>query len=378
MRGTRIKALVSALAAIALVAGCGNSSGPTIPAATKQVTTAVPSTGTDTTASPSAVATSAALSGIVIQTCLHGNGRMLSFVNPTTGAIAATRIFNTGDYEPEVGCTPIARGRDEQRSSYNMDFSLVAAQKKLADGGFHTGVVSAATSEQDATDRFVDLSGVNENGFGSEAQQSVGAFNPKNGLLYFVSKDSVGKNHLMTVAPTVGSSPKEITAPTEVQQVGIEMDYPYNFGVYFSLGYAMPLFEFDSYQVTASDGSWAFWDAGNGIAYGKPGTGGTLMAGAPTPWIYLNKDSYIGVNVNGGELLQVTASGATAHTKSLLPVTDGLIKSPMLSPDGRTIAFILDKPASRTLYTVPVGGGAPVKVMDLDLTVMNLGIIDWL
>ena len=111
MRGTRIKALVSALAAIALVAGCGNSSGPTIPAATKQVTTAVPSTGTDTTASPSAVATSAALSGIVIQTCLHGNGRMLSTVlrarghNPRVGS----RSLGTRPPWQKTGCCNCCR-----------------------------------------------------------------------------------------------------------------------------------------------------------------------------------------------------------------------------------------------------------------------------
>jgi|GEM_PF-2725761 len=366
MRTMRVAVLLSV---VLVAAGCGQADQPSAPTPSTPPTSV---SGPATTSSPSA--TAAAPSGIVIQTCLHGNGRKLQFVDPTTKT-ATTRVFVTGNYTPTVACTPIARGRDEQRSSYNQDFTLLAAQKKLPNGGLHTGVISVADNEQDTSDRFKDLSGADDSGFGADAQQSVGAFNPKDGQLYFVAKNSDQSKHLLTINPA-GGTPQEIQAPAEVKQVSVDANsYPANFGVYFSPGYDAPLFKFDSYQITAKDGSSAFWDAGNGIAYGKPGTTGTLMQGAPEPWIYLDPTHYIGVDHS--KLLRVTASGSAAQVTSLLPETDGNIKSPVLSPDGKTIAFILEKPAARVLYTVPAGGGTPVKVMDLDQTVTTLGIVDW-
>lgn len=361
------RAAIATLAVMVLVVGCGSGAKPRTSA-----TTAAPTIQ----ATPSAATTTTAVSsGIVVQTCLHSNGRKLSFVNPQTKSITATRTFYTSNYVLQVDCTPIARGRDEQRSSYNKNFTLLAAQRKLP-GGFHTGVIASGQSDQDTSDRFKDLSGASDGGFSAEVKQSVGAFQPSTDNLYFVQEDTDSTKRLMTVASTGGV--QQQSSPADVRHVNVEGGYPNNYGVYFAPNNDQPLFKFDSYLVAAPDGSWGFWSTGNGTAYGKPGTIGTLVKNVPTPWIYLNKTSYIGLGVRADQLLLVTVSNGAAQTKSLLPATDGMIKSPMLSPDGSTVVFILDKPSSRVLYTVPVAGGTVTKIVDLDNTVTTLGIVDWL
>src|SRR5512137_909375 len=164
-----LRAAIATLAVVVLVTGCSSGAKPRTSATTAAPTIqATPSATTTTTAVPS---------GIVVQTCLHSNGRQLSFINPQVKSITTTRTFYTGNYVLQVDCTPIARGRDEQRSSYNKNFTLLAAQKKLP-GGFHTGVIASGQGDQDTSDRFTDLSGASDGGFSAEVKQSVGAFQP--------------------------------------------------------------------------------------------------------------------------------------------------------------------------------------------------------
>ena len=64
------------------------------------------------------------------------------------------------------------------------------------------------------------------------------------------------------------------------------------------------------------------------------------------------------VFVAEGDLWRVPASGGTATRLTTHPDAE---RQPALSPDGKTIAFTARYEGPREVYTMPVGGGRPVR-----------------
>jgi WD40 repeat protein len=128
-----------------------------------------------------------------------------------------------------------------------------------------------------------------------------------------------------------------------------------------------------SYVISAGDGT---------IVYGpNNGTAGKTTEQEPGktlwPFGYVNKTTFFGSGDN--QLYRATISGSKVKTVALLPEADGTVKEPTLSPDGKTIVFILEKDDSRALWTISTTPGSTPKKLPtaMDRTAQGTGILDW-
>lgn len=322
--------------------------------------------------------------GIVLTACNSGADgiRNVKFIDPNNGNETETRYFviQPMEYASLGDCNSNQAGA-KLRSAFNGDFTSIAAQK-AQDTGNRAGLIRFTKSMQTMHTDFTDLSGVKDDGgFGSPIQQSMGAFGP-DGKLYFV-QGGTGNGKLMAVDPANGA-PQSVPSTDDIKNVDpTNRSFPVNFGVYFVAGDPRPQFDLTTQEAAAPDGSWAFWTnaADSYLSFGKPGTSGSHTEPnyehpAPTPVVYLSKTSYLGL-ASESNLVLANVNGKSVTSRPLLPETDGKIIDPTVSPDGTRIAFVLQRPTTCALYTAPIGGGQPTKIMDLDRTLLGVAILGW-
>jgi hypothetical protein len=372
----RTATVVVGLTAAWALAACSGSSNPdaskaaTSASPSVQVSPAVPSATAPSSPAPNIAA------GIVLSACNSGTDgiRNVQFVDPTNGNVAETRYFvieplkfrSTGDCNSNLPGAKL-------RSAFNGDFTSIAVQQPQSENGSHTGIVNASQSMQDTATDFVDLSGVKEgDDFSAAAQQSAGAFGP-DGQLYFVQHTSK-ETTLMAVNPTGGQPQAVPSFDAQGFDPADETDR-----IFFVSNDKEPQLNTDLQQVVAPDGTWAIWAGDGWIGYGKPGTTGKKTepnyGHTLWPFGYISQKSFYGITDD--TLVRATITGSTVKEQSLLPETDGKIIDPTVSPDGTTIAFVLEKETTRALYTVPANGGQPTKVMDIDRDKLGVAILDW-
>jgi WD40-like Beta Propeller Repeat len=361
--------VVGIVAAWALTACSGSDTSD----ASKATASKSPTSQSSQAAQPT---TSSVPAGIVLSTCNSGadGTRNIEFVNPDNGDVAETRFFviEPMTFESIGDCNSNLSGA-KMRSAFNDGFTSIAAQQPLPENGYHTGVVNASQSLQDTTTDFVDLGGAQDNGFSSATQQSVGAFGP-DGRLYFV-QGTQGQGKLMAVNPT-GGQPQAVPASDDVKNID---PADATDRVFFLPNDKDLQFNTDLQEVVAPDDSWAIWAGDGWIGYGKPGTPGTQTepnyGHTLWPFGYINQMSFYGSTDD--TLVHATITRSTVKEQSLLPNTDGKIIDPTLSPDGKQIAFILEKETSRALFVVSTDGGQPTKVIDIDRAKLGVAILDW-
>jgi hypothetical protein len=251
------------------------------------------------------------------------------------------------------------------RSAFDKGFQNLAVQEGPEelpppdDAPYHTGVIANGDGE------FTDLSGVqgeSDTDFASATQQSPGAYGP-DGRLYFVQAGD-DSDELMVADPNGGK-------PQKVGELNIS---GYSFNVvsggtspqdfpYFVPGDSRPQMYDSRYHEAACPDGWGFWTVGNDtLRYGKTGTKGSsieLTSGVGyDPIGCIDHRSFYDLS---DTIYRVTITGGSIKKTKLLPKTDGEISQPVVSPDGQSIAFLLKKDDTLTLYTVPTTGGTPEK-----------------
>jgi hypothetical protein len=308
--------------------------------------------------------------------------RKIQFIDPETGEVRETRSF-TADadetYRSLASCNTNLAGA-QIRSAFDKNYGNMAVQKTADDKSLRAGIIPQdGTSAQEGEVNFQDLSGLTgDGGFGPPANQSIGAFGP-NGDLYFVQKTGDHNGVLMSVSVNGG-------APAAVKggDAGTIDPAEWSDQLYFPKGSAKP--ELDNSPgvstVYSPDGSYVI-SAGDGtISYG-PNNGTTGKTTEPEygktlwPFGYVNKTTFFGSGDN--QLYRATISGSKVKTEKLLPEADGDVKEPTLSPDGKSIVFILERDDSRALWTVSTAPGSTPKPLPtpMDRTAQGTGILDW-
>lgn len=290
--------------------------------------------------------------------------RTVNLVKPQAGFDPIKRYFAFGQqltYSSLADCNA-ADGMPGSylRSAFNADFTQVAA-RMIGDGDKGRAGIITGTTGPEEEPNFVDRSGVPleaEGHFGQQTDQSRPAFGP-DGQLYFAQSQNEG-SRIMKATPTGEAKPQEV--PGEVPgPFSMSSDAPF-----FIPGDPRPQMDNRAREAVAPDGSWAFRQGEGYVYYGKIGSKKHTELNYSTqpgaPFGYLDTKSYLVLNPLPDDKIQkITITGNKFRTEDILTVTDeGDILDPVLSPDGRQIAFLLKDPKSdiTTLYTAPVQKGA--------------------
>jgi hypothetical protein len=370
----------ASIAIVATLTACG-SQDPAVSTTTAPPAPIVASTSPSASPTPSPSWTPPPLAGIVVGMCTESNTQQqIAFINPANGeedsTLRRSLTYNQNTHRT-YGICGIASDDTpgyKLRSAYNETFDVVAAN--TADDN-HAGVIKFD---------FEDLSGITEDGFGIPPKQSPGAIGP-DGRLYFVQETPTGKDkftpEVMSVDLTDGLPPTlvEQEPDKDIDKVSVSGNDA-SYGVHFVPGHPQPLLDFSDRVIYSDDGKTMFRQerVGGSLFYGNPDKPSTLSANlgepVPAPIGYISPTSYLGL-AGSSDLVLANIVGEKVTVKSLFEVpTDGEIIDPTVSPDGKTIAFILDKDGAESMFTIPTFG-KPTMPTKLATPVNNAIILDW-
>jgi hypothetical protein len=352
-----IGTIAGASALMLLAVGCGSSgsgSGASVssaPAATHSDAASPVVTGQS--------AQTAALHGIVLATPASDSTIELQAVNPSTGAVTATRSFTEPDTNQAVNNS---NAGILERPSFNQNFTEMAVTGPSdANGGTAAGVV-------DAHGNYHALTTGSSGGYGVVYQHDALGFDPAGNFWFIASPaggngnavygyvDPSGKQHLTTNHDwTPNGMPDQLSsevyfvpdgrgsyqplptlsAPEDVFLPGgpeVQRD-PVNFAYQVGPDLTLAVNSADNYQVVPKS--------------------------AGMPWMNLpvSSTSFLCHSGDNTQIYLGVLSGHTVHLHPLLPTSNWTVGDVVVNPSGTQVAFMSTDPAGNThLFTVSLSG----------------------
>jgi hypothetical protein len=309
----------------------------------------------------------AAFSGIILANFPNQTSVELDAIDPTTGAVTATRTFNQGAASIAVNYLDAS---SVWRSDFNSNFTQVAATgPQGSDGGTSAG--------------YVDMSGgftavtAGSTGYSTVlAKQAVG-FAPGGDLWYEVS-DS-GATQFAYVNPAVGAASDQMykgTTPYMTEATGSERAYVTPSGLPDGVMAAQTTVYLPGGTEVAQDiGGPGYQIARwNKITSSTPGT---PIKGGGDDWMVapVSRNSFLTEDNTKTMLWLNRIQHGVVQTTRILPVTNRTFTSAVVSPDGQLVAILL---SDGTLWTVPVTGGQPQQLTGFNGSVTQFGgLMTW-
>jgi hypothetical protein len=381
----------TAAALVATLAGCGTDK----PSTSSEEPKASASTAPHKDNAPSNKETEApkATPVIVLGECGMDVKRKLTLLKPADGGIKSTKHIKLSVGQQTLFNCMGARTGAMERSAFDKGFTKLAVMQSMQDDETLAGYVTPSLIEDDdASGSMRNLSGPNaaDDGFGAKKRRSVPAFDPTTGNLLFVEHGDPGK--LLSVNPNIGATedakPQEIPNSDDVVNGTGDDD-----ALYFFPHSDEVQNDYRTRAVYSPDGKMGFTHGEyNSIAYGDLDGGKTKEADLPLvdgdyvglePVAYLSENSFIAISSSPGHqnnvLYRVTITGDSLGIEQMLTDTDGAIYDVTLSPDGKTMVFLLEKEDSTKLFTAPLGKNvAPKELRTLENgSHLNTKILDW-
>jgi hypothetical protein len=329
---------------------------------------------------------------IVLGECGADATRTLSFLKPEDGGVQSTKHIKLSTGQQTLFDCMGARTGAMERAAFDKGFEKLAIMQSMQDDETLVGYVTPSLiKNDDASGSMRDLSGIrpDDGGFGAKKRRSIPAFDPTTGNMFFVENGDPGK--LLSVNPNIGATadaqPKEIPNSDDVVNGTGDDD-----ALYFFPHSDEVQNDYRTRAVYSPDGKMGFAPGdSNNIAYGDIDGGDTKMIDLPLkdgnyvglePVAYLSETSFIAISSSPGKqnnvLYRVTLTGDSLSTEPMLVDTDGEIYDVTLAPDGKSMAFILEKSDSTTLFKAEVGTKVtPKPLRELEGTHLNTKILDW-
>ena len=318
----------------------------------------------DVTPEPSKEPTSGFGRGIIVTSCEGSAGEtiVVTSYDPDTGEQLARTEINKpaiGDTFSAADCFAMQSHRQEFRmeGAFSPDFTQVYATVTNADGTSTVGTVS-----QDGT--FTPIVAANSDDFGSQKFEFP-ALDSASGRLVFW--DNGGDQSKLVSTKMDGTDMRPETAA----QAKLYQDY---LGEVFALPNAQEVAPLDRTSTSAYN------DAGTLVArvdtgdlqIGKPPLANDFQ-GVKIPdngpyrcdvVTFLGDDKTV-VCEDGSQIYELKIQGGTVKVTTLVANKGELgIKSVALSEDGSHLAFLGQLAGTTALYTVPVTGGKPEKLVE--------------
>ena len=359
----RARTLAVLAGVMVLAAGCSAGGGKR---ASAQSAAAAPSTsGAATTAAGAPKADE--FTGIVVAHCDQPTVTLYAFDPNTTMAEGTVREFTVGADSKWVGCmSHVQTGLFRQQFNAAMDKMAVSFSGQ--DGGGHVGYVQADTGS------VVDLTPSKSDDYaGITPAQSAPVFNPVTGALWYFDEKST--KHYGWYDPAGPGKPHEQSV---LGKYFADMQ-PRAF--YFSSDGTTAFAGEDQYGPVTPDGKHEVYnDPQDGFHVVQPGQPEhyselypslSLPANAKAPrcepvtWVDDTTFLCVGDGTTGQPrgLYKMTISGKRLTQVPLLPESENIPVSPVVSPDRTQVAFLAGGTGnSIDLYKVSLNGGNPTRV----------------
>lgn len=307
--------------------------------------------------------------GIALVTCTD-KLRIVQIVNPDNGKVLDTKYFSVGEKQKTlVNC---GMPGYVQRSGFSDSFNELAAVQSFG-SGWHIGTLEA-TDDPKKISKFKDLSG-DSKGIGRPVTQSTGAFGP-DGKLYVMEQNDGG-----TVVKNIDTSSGK--SETLNIQLGwkehdengdlIDVKATTERSPYFLPNGKSLEVSPTPHTVYSPDGKWGFsapddahlvrgdlqnLDGGKKAQINMPPALDGEGVDPVEPFVYTDKDHFIGRSFAGRAMYFVTFSREAATLKSLkLTGVTGNIVDPTPRPDNKAFALVdLSDSRKRTLHVATVDG----------------------
>jgi hypothetical protein len=373
---------VVAMAAVATFAGCSGAEPPSgepsfmvsssTPDSTPDGTPSSPATPANSTRNPDS-----ALSGIVVAHCMTGDNVELTGYDPDSKAATGKEVFAAAGYDLQRctthGAAPVFVGFRQQ---FDANLRRMAVTIKGADGGSHVGYIEPGGKLHDLTP---DKTG----SYGSEPADYEGPlFNPVTGKLWFANRT---KGRLGWFDPA-GGSPHFPTMGAPLTSYFFAANGRVVYGATY--GPATPNGRAELYNTPDV-----------GFRMDSPpdemhaqGLGdrlrltGRAMAPGCEPTGFIDNTTFLCIGDGTANspfgIYKMAIRGRTVRQSSLLPASSTMwAKAVVVDPRHTTVAFLAEdrKVTKQFLYTVPLAGGEPTKITQLESMAYtdDLQLIAW-
>jgi hypothetical protein len=366
-RHKRVAVKIAGPLLVVLLAACGGTSSPlTVPsaAATHQ---GQPPASQPPASQPSATPAAARFGGIILANISLTGPVTLDAIDPATGDVTATRTFPSGQASLAVNALDYP---PVWRSDFNSSFTEAAATgPQASDGSQSAGYVDTAGTYTART--------AGSTGYSSIVDKLAIGFAPDGDLWYVVQgPDGANFGH---VNPAIGPSsdqPYSGTTPYASDAYGTERAYVTSDGVPDAVTAAITKVYLPSgTEVTQDTGGPGYLIGPWGTISGS--TPDTPVKGGGDEWIVapVNAHQFLTENNSKTQLWLNTIEHGVVQTTPLLPMTNRIFNSAVVSPDGQTVAIL---GSDGTLWTVPISGGQPRQVTGFNATVTQFGgLMTW-